>query len=203
MITAIAWNPKATVNTGKATREILVGTQKGEILETWIEPTDDYFGKEERYVHLVYRLSIDNNDASSLSSCQIVGLYFNRLVMPSAHNNYIVMVTTANRVYQFMGEGKSVSASPSYDTPSASTPSPPTMFGALFARYTTNASFQELPGDIGWSSLYFYSPSTTGSGVPPLALFAWVTGPGIYQGRLALDAPQMTDDRVDNAQLIP
>ncbi|KAI8340709.1 Pep3/Vps18/deep orange family-domain-containing protein [Chlamydoabsidia padenii] len=210
MITAIGWNPIATTSTGTGTREILLGTQKGEILETWIEPTDDYFGKEERYLNLVYRLSIDNNGPiSSLSPSQIVGLYFNRMLSPSpAAQKYIVVVTTANRIYQFTGSANPSSSSSYENASSSSTISSTTMFNSLFANYTTNASFQELPGDIGWSGLYFYNPSTISRsnkkvGSLPKDLFAWVTGPGIYQGRLTLDAQQITDDMIDNAQLIP
>ncbi|ORZ19894.1 Pep3/Vps18/deep orange family-domain-containing protein [Absidia repens] len=197
VITAIGWNLRATT-TSNATREILLGIQNGEIYETWIEPTDEYFGKEEHYAKLVYQLPVDPNDAassiSSLSPCHIVGLHFDRLVSPSCQD-YIVMVTTANRIYQFMGIAK-----PSKITgPDISAPS---MFESLFARYSVNASFQELPGDIGWSDLSFHR-STWPNGSLPKDIFAWVTGPGIYQGRLALETQHMADDMIDNAQLIP
>ncbi|CAO3596798.1 unnamed protein product [Absidia cylindrospora] len=105
------------------------------------------------------------------------------------------MVTTANRIYQFMGIAK-----PSKITGHDN--SAPSMFESLFARYSANASFQELPGDIGWSDLSFHR-STWPNGSLPMDIFAWVTGPGIYQGRLVLETQHMTDDLIDNAQLIP
>ncbi|KAI8088938.1 Pep3/Vps18/deep orange family-domain-containing protein [Halteromyces radiatus] len=187
VITSIGWNHQATMNS-TATLEILLGTNKGEIYETWIEPTDEYFKKEERYLKLLYQLSVDSPTLSpSLLPSQIVGLHFESI--PA--QKYLVMVTTANRLYQFIGITNPASSAGIHETGSA-------MFKPLFSQYTNNVSFQELPGDIGWSGLYLYNVTTLQRSSE---IFAWVTGPGVYQGRIDVKS-EKTDDLIDNAQLI-
>ena len=51
-ITSVAWNPThPTRNTG----EILFGTANGLIYETYIEPSDEYFKREDRYLRQVWK----------------------------------------------------------------------------------------------------------------------------------------------------
>ncbi|CAO3651138.1 unnamed protein product [Cunninghamella echinulata] len=203
VITAIAWNNQATPSSS-ATREILLGTNQGQIYETWIEPTDEYFKKEEIYVTLVYTLNIDISNAANLyiPPQQIIGIHFDSISSATSQhtattsitttNKYFVMATTSSRLYQFFGQ--TTSHSSMNDNESTST----SMFGSLFAPYTMNAQFLELPGNIGWSKLCFYNPKKMKYSPNT---FAWVTGPGIFQGRLRL-GKNTTNEIIDNSQLI-
>lgn len=51
-ITSVAWNPARPTRT---TGEILLGTADGFIYETLIEPSDEYFKREDRYVRKVWK----------------------------------------------------------------------------------------------------------------------------------------------------
>ncbi|KAK9370947.1 Pep3/Vps18/deep orange family-domain-containing protein [Lipomyces kononenkoae] len=52
IITSVAWNP---TEPSSSTKEILVGTADGKVIETYIEPSDEYFKREERFSKLVWR----------------------------------------------------------------------------------------------------------------------------------------------------
>ena len=76
-----------------STREILLGTTKGWIVETEIEPTDKGVEKDEKYVKVVYKFS---------DAAPITGL----VVEPfpsSGGKKFVVLATTAIRIYQFVG----------------------------------------------------------------------------------------------------
>lgn len=51
-ITSVAWNPALPTRT---TGEILLGTADGAIYETFIEPSDEYFKREDRYIRKVWK----------------------------------------------------------------------------------------------------------------------------------------------------
>jgi hypothetical protein len=53
VIESVAWNKTASNRLQEnSTKAILLGTQQGRIFEAEIEPTDEYFKREERYVKL-------------------------------------------------------------------------------------------------------------------------------------------------------
>lgn len=172
MITAIAWNNQTITSSSSsscATREILLGTNQGQIYETWIEPTDEYFKKELKYVTLVHTLKVDMTNAATsyMPPQQIVGIHFDTLstttfTTTNHHHHYptyFIMVTTSSRLYQFIGQS---SAHLNEDESS--------LFGSLFSKYS---QFQELPGNIGWSKLCFYNPKRNKYSPN---IFAWITG---------------------------
>ncbi|KAK9457880.1 Pep3/Vps18/deep orange family-domain-containing protein [Dipodascopsis uninucleata] len=51
-ITSVAWNP---TEPSSSTKEILIGTSDGKIIETYIEPSDEYFKREERFSRLAWK----------------------------------------------------------------------------------------------------------------------------------------------------
>ncbi|WEW56591.1 tethering complex subunit [Emydomyces testavorans] len=52
-IESIAWNPAQPT---ASTREILVGAADGNIYEVYIEPATEFYRRDEKYVHAVYKL---------------------------------------------------------------------------------------------------------------------------------------------------
>ncbi|KAI8074843.1 Pep3/Vps18/deep orange family-domain-containing protein [Gongronella butleri] len=190
-ITAVAWNQQASTSQ-TSTQEILLGTQQGQLYETWLDPTDEFFKKEERYVHLVYTLPVpDIPPPHAHDHARITGLHVDRIANTA---NYHVLATTSTRLYQFLG--RAAPSNPAAHEAGAA------MFAPLFAQYA-NPNFHELPGAIHASSLALYTAATS-STARTLCLFAWSSAPGIYQGQLDLASEHTTtDDIIENSQLIP
>ncbi|KAF5014847.1 hypothetical protein F66182_14031 [Fusarium sp. NRRL 66182] len=53
LIESVAWNPSGPT---ASTREILVGVTDGNVYEVYIEPSTEFYRREERYVTNVYRI---------------------------------------------------------------------------------------------------------------------------------------------------
>lgn len=51
-ITSVAWNPSHPT---RSTGEILLGTSDGTIYETYLEPSDEYFKRDDRYLRQVWK----------------------------------------------------------------------------------------------------------------------------------------------------
>jgi hypothetical protein len=63
---------------------------------------------------------------------------------------------------------------------------------------------QEIPSELSYSELHFWSPFIQSSGVPSLpTAFSWLTGAGIYAGRLTFGNQGEGDEVAGNAQLFP
>ncbi|CAG8483434.1 620_t:CDS:10 [Paraglomus occultum] len=181
VIESVAWNKEAGTSSDPSTKKILIGTRNGLIFEAEIEPTDEYFKREEKFCKQVY--SIQEN-------LPITGLRFEQFTVTP--RKYFIVATTPTRIYQFIGM-----AQPKADYDGAS------MFGNLFAKYETNPGFQELPGDLPYSELHFFTPyqDIQYQGTPKT--FAWLTGPGIYHGNLVFGSQDVGDSVIDSAHLLP
>ncbi|CAJ0764682.1 7508_t:CDS:10 [Entrophospora sp. SA101] len=174
----IGWNKFTVTPTDTSTKKILIGSRNGLIYEAEIEPTEEFFKKEEKYCKQIY--SINEN-------LPITGLRFEQF--PGIPRKYFVVATTPTRIYQFIGN-----ANPSADIDSGA------MFESLFSKYESNPGFQELPGDLPYSELHFFAPyNDQGSA----KTFAWLTGPGIYHGNLVFGSQDVGDSVIDVAQLLP
>ena len=121
MIDSVAWNRP---NKGDvSTREILLGPTKGQIYETEIEPTDKGVEKDEKYVKLVYKLP---------EVTPITGLCVEPFPQ-SGGKKFFVIVTTATRIYQFVGTVQGGRDS---------------VFDSVFANYSTNAGTRQLRAHV-------------------------------------------------------
>ncbi|KAG1047354.1 hypothetical protein G6F46_009640 [Rhizopus delemar] len=199
VITSIAWNKQATL-TDPSTREILIGTKNGLIYETCIEPTDEYFKKEEKYFKQVYSIHE--------STMPITGLYFEQF--PVNNRKYFVMATTTTRIYQFIGF---VGPSSSNTSSTSGLPSigngdiiedrgERAMFENLFSKYDINPGYQELPGELPHSELHFFNRFHELQQQGIAEAFAWLTGPGIYHGSLVFGSQNVGDSVIDVVQLL-
>ncbi|CAI2181674.1 1175_t:CDS:10 [Funneliformis geosporum] len=176
IIESVGWNRFNGSSSDTSTKKFLIGSRNGVIYEAEIEPTDEFFKKEEKYCKQVYSLN---------ESVPITGLRVEQF--PVTSRKYFIVATTPTRLYQFVGN-----ATPSRDDEVAS------MFESLFTRYDINPVFQELPGDLPYSELQFYSQF---QGVAKN--FAWLTGPGIYHGSLVFGSQDVGDSVIDSAKLLP
>lgn len=94
-ITSVAWNPARPTRT---TGEILLGTSDGSIYETLIEPSDEYFKKEDRYVKHVYK-----------TQSAITGLHYLSSLDKSIRK--IIACTQSGHSYFWQGKVSSLSTS--------------------------------------------------------------------------------------------
>ncbi|KAF7727857.1 hypothetical protein EC973_006970 [Apophysomyces ossiformis] len=191
-ISSIAWNKQATL-TDPSTQEILIGTKNGLIYEACLEPTDEFFRREEKYFKQVYSIHE--------STMPITGLHFEQF--PVNSRKYFVLATTPTRIYQFIGfvGPSSGSRSPS-GFGEAEDRGEKAMFEGLFSKYDVNPDFQELPGDLPYSEVHFFSRFHELQQQGVAQTFAWLTGPGIYHGDLVFGSQSVGDRVIDNVQLL-
>ncbi|CAB4425152.1 unnamed protein product [Rhizophagus irregularis] len=183
IIESVGWNRFNGSSSDTSTKKILIGSRNGMIFEAEIEPTDEFFKKEEKFCKQVYSLN---------RNVPITGLRIEQF--PATTRKYLIVAATPTRLYQFIGN-----ATPSKDDEVAS------MFENLFASYAINPVFQELPGDLTYSELQFYSQyqyqDLHYQGTAKN--FAWLTGPGIYHGSLVFGSQDTGDSVIDSAKLLP
>jgi len=153
------------------THRILLGTTKGLIFETVIE------NEKDKYLKKLY----DLNEVDSKEAVPISGLHIEQFpATKNAEEKFFVMAATPTRHYQFIG-------GPSFE--------------AMFQRYASTPAFVELPGDLGYSELRFFSPYPRRFVVSETC--AWMTGAGIYYGKLSFGSQDQPGDRVvDDGKLL-
>ncbi|CAG8443250.1 6027_t:CDS:10 [Acaulospora colombiana] len=165
IIESVGWNKSAGSSSDTSTKKILIGSRNGIIYEAEIEPTDEYFKKEEKYCKQVYSLN---------ESLPITGLRIEQF--PASPRKYLIVATTPTRIYQFIGNANTAA---DFD------------------------DFQELPGDLPYSELHFFSQYQDLHYQGSAKNFAWLTGPGIYHGSLVFGSQDFGDRVIDSAQLLP
>lgn len=89
-ITSIAWNP---AHPTRSTGEILLGTDNGLIYETFLEPSDEYFKREDRYIRQVWKSP--NEDA-------IMGI--NVTYGKDSSVRKVMATTNSGRIYFWQGK---------------------------------------------------------------------------------------------------
>ena len=86
-IESIAWNPSLPT---ASTREILVGTSDGNIYEAYIEPSNEFYRREEKYLKAVYK--VDG---------PVTGLWVDQI--PGRGDTRRVLAGTPSRLLHFFG----------------------------------------------------------------------------------------------------
>ncbi|XP_031550189.1 vacuolar protein sorting-associated protein 18 homolog [Actinia tenebrosa] len=176
LISAVAWNKSKLTET--STQTILLGTTKGLLFETEIEPEEKFFqGGIERFLKQLYDVN-----ASGEKEEPTCGVMFEKL--SSQDRKYIIMVATLSRLYQFIGD---VSNGETVD------------FLPMFTEYeNAPAPFHEMPGNLEHGELrFFYSKFR---GAP--SSFAWLTGSGVYYGKLTFTPNEKIDNIITESKLL-
>lgn len=95
VIESVAWNKAALLSSTHSTssREFLIGARNGTVYEALLDAEDDFFKSQERYIQPVF--SLPERHA-------ITGLKFD-FYPPSDPKKVVVVLTTASRIYQFVG----------------------------------------------------------------------------------------------------
>ncbi|PFX17103.1 Vacuolar protein sorting-associated protein 18-like [Stylophora pistillata] len=180
LINAIAWNKSKL--TESSTQTILLGTTKGLVFETEVEPEEKFFqGGLEKFWKQLYNVNSLGGPEES-----IYGIMFEKFpVSPKSDRKYFVMVSTLSRLYQFIGD---VTVTDSLD------------LQPLFAEYENDpAPFLEMPGHLDSSELALFYPKVRG--LP--SSFAWLTGSGLYFGKLDFSPPESCDNITAETRLLP
>lgn len=160
LINAIAWNHPRTAtdsNNENSTGTILIGTTKGLILQTELVHSDEskFFplsAGPRQYVKEVFDVGTETG--------AITGLEYHQITSQSqTERNFVVLVSTNNRLYRIVGS-----------VASGLDPAP------LQTLFSQNAnSFIEVPGRLKHAKLDVYYPNQSS---PPIRL-AWLTEPGV------------------------
>ncbi|KAI9374913.1 Pep3/Vps18/deep orange family-domain-containing protein [Aspergillus egyptiacus] len=178
-IESVAWSPSLAT---ASTREILLGTTDGQVWEAYIEPSTEFYRREERYASSIYRTP----DASP-----VTGIWADSL--PSKGEQRRVLVATHGRLLCFLGRtgrsGKEGGGS---------------IYADLFQRETP------IIHDIGQSSgsapsLLALSPPGTDAhhaDALPDREFAWLSSQGVYHGPLPY-APDKLNQPFEGSSMLP
>ncbi|KAG0232703.1 hypothetical protein BGW42_007957 [Actinomortierella wolfii] len=186
VIESIAWNRSHDKAVDSSTRAFLIGTRNGHIYEAELEPTAEFFKKEERYFKQVYTVQ---------PNMPICGLRMEQF--PYDVRKYLVIAVTPTRIYQFIGTVSPSSAG------GGALGDDRAVFETLFSKYEVNPGFTELPGDLPYGQLHFFTPYQELQYQGVAKTFAWLTGPGIYHGNLVFGSQNPGDSVIDAAQLLP
>ncbi|KAI0756694.1 Pep3/Vps18/deep orange family-domain-containing protein [Daedaleopsis nitida] len=181
VIESVAWNKAALLSSSHSTstREMLIGARNGTIYEAVLDAEEDFFKSQERYLQPVFTLPERH---------PVTGLKFD-MFPPLDPKRALILVTTATRIYQFVG------------IPDRRSEEGGRVFSAMFASYRDTApKIVELPGSVEYSELHVYSANADQAYSLPRTV-AWMNAAGIYHGNL--DFESSTDDLIDSAQLLP
>ncbi|KAF7719603.1 Vps18-like protein [Penicillium ucsense] len=177
-IESVAWNPSLPT---ASTREILLGATDGSVYETYIEPSTEFYRREEKYVTVVYRVP-DGSPVTGISA----------ELVPSNPESRQVMLATSGRLIYFLGR---VVAATRHGRDGGGS-----IYADLFQRETALIHESANSSSSAPSSLMVNSSSIAGSHQTDSQAekeFAWLNAEGIYHGPLSAGNP------FDNAKMLP
>lgn len=164
-IESIAWNPSLPT---ASTREILLGTTDGTVYEVYIEPSSEFYRREEKYVTAVYR---------SPEASAVTGIWADDVPSKDGEQRRVLAATHA-KLMHFVGRvgrhGKEGGGS---------------IYADLFQREEPAMHEVEKPSESAPSVLAI-SPGggsareETEGNVDLEKEFAWLSAQGVYHGQL-------------------
>lgn len=178
-IECIAWNPSLPT---ASTREILIGATDGHVYEVYIEPSTEFYRREERYVNTVYRVP----DAS------VTGIFADSI--SGKPDQRRVLLATPTKLLLFSGHigrhGKESGGS---------------VYAELFQR-STPAVYEVPKATKSAPSTLAISPNPSEDhhieGQSLERRFAWLSSQGVFHGSLE-HSPSETGRPFDNAKMLP
>ncbi|KAI4101564.1 MAG: hypothetical protein LQ345_007409 [Seirophora villosa] len=165
-IETIAWNPSLPT---ASTREILIGASDGNVYEVYIEPSNEFYRREEKYLKAVYKIP----DAA------ITGLRID--LISNRPDGRAIVISTPTRLFHFAGRigrpGQEGSGS---------------IFSKLFE--TETPTIHEVPPDSKpVPSTLTVSPNppegVSAHGQDGERSYAWLSAQGVLYGQLRTNAP--------------
>ncbi|KAL3446270.1 Pep3/Vps18/deep orange family-domain-containing protein [Aspergillus insuetus] len=178
-IESIAWSPSLPT---ASTREILVGTTDGQVWETYIEPSTEFYRREERYAASIYRTP---------DSSPVTGIWAEPV--PAKTEQRRVLVATHGRLSSFVGRtsrsGKEGGGS---------------IYADLFQRETPVVHEIDRPSGSAPSTLAVSPPGSDAHHAdgPAERGFAWLSSQGVYHGSLPTSVENINKP-FDSATMLP
>lgn len=126
MIESVCWAYLGDRIQTTSTGPILIGSQEGVIYEACLEPTDEYFKREEKYLKQVFTLPAPE---------PITGIHFESF--PESSKKFMIVATTAHWIYPFVGRVLH-HISRVASTPSSTSASCGPIFDNVFQAYAEN-----------------------------------------------------------------
>ncbi|KAF2484672.1 Pep3/Vps18/deep orange family-domain-containing protein [Neohortaea acidophila] len=166
-IESVAWNPSQPT---ASTREILVGSADGNVYETYIEPSTEFYRREEKYVKNVY----------NAQDGAVVGIYAE--ILAGRPDTRRVMIATHHRLLHFTGR-----------TGRQGTEGSGSIYSKLFESESPAVHEIERAGGNAPSLLAISpdspdaTPSSTSSNEDHA--YAWLSTQGVFHGRLLSSSP--------------
>ena len=178
-IESIAWNPSIPT---ASTREILLGTTDGNVYEVYIEPSTEFYRREEKYVTPVYRVP----EASA-----VTGVWADNV--PSKPDQKRVLVATHGKLMHFLGragrQGREGGGS---------------IYADFFQREAPVVHEIQKPSSSVPSVLAVSPGGSDGHHAdgPSDKEFAWLSSQGVYHGQLPY-AQEKAHQLFEESRMLP
>ncbi|PYI15316.1 hypothetical protein BO99DRAFT_342882 [Aspergillus violaceofuscus CBS 115571] len=178
-IESVAWNP---AHPTASTREILLGTTDGQIWEAYIEPSSEFYRREERYAHVVFK---------GLEGSPVTGLWAESI--PARPELRRVLIATHAKLLSFLGRtGR-------YGREGGSP-----IYADLFQRESPVTHEIQKPSGAS-PSMLAVSPiladaQTTGGVIDKE--FAWLSSQGVFHGQLPYTSEKLSKP-FESASMLP
>ncbi|PWY70236.1 hypothetical protein BO70DRAFT_365547 [Aspergillus heteromorphus CBS 117.55] len=168
-IESVAWNPSLPT---ASTREILLGTTDGHIWEAYIEPSAEFYRREERYAHTIYKAP---------EASPVTGLWTEAI--PTRPELRRVLITTHGRVLCFLGR-----------TGRYGREGGGPIYADLFQREAPVVYEIQNPSNSAPSSLAISPiiPEGQNASGHPENEFAWLSSQGVYHGQLPYSSEKLS-----------
>lgn len=156
-ITSVAWNP---TNPTRSTGEILLGTANGIIYETFLEPSDEYFKREDRYLRQVWKTP--SGDA-------VKGLHV--AFGKDSNIRKVIATTTSGRIFFWQGK-----------VTSHSSPDAIPIYPKFFEREEPTVEVFDPQKE----STLAIAPKPAKPPKSYAPIFGWLTGFGVLHGKIPI-----------------
>lgn len=174
-IESIAWNPSIPT---ASTREILVGASDGNLYEVYIEPSNEFYRREEKYLKAVYKIP----------DGPVAGLWVD--LIPGRSDSRRIMVATPTRLLHFVGrigrhgtEGSGSIFTKLFETEA------PTTHDAPQSAAPTPSSLAVSPDPPESSAVEDEDNER---------IFAWLSSQGVFYGKLKTSATSNLGNSIFN-----
>ncbi|KAF2841545.1 hypothetical protein M501DRAFT_928930 [Patellaria atrata CBS 101060] len=180
-IESIAWNPSRPT---ASTREILVGASDGNVYETYIDPSTEFYRREEKYFKSVHR-----------ADGAVTGLWAD--LIPNRSDARRVLVATPGKLFHFVGKigrhGHEGSGS---------------IFAALFESESPTVHELATQAATGTSCLAVSPDPTEGAHADSAGIertFAWLSSQGVFHGPLltSSDLSRLGNKLYSESRMLP
>ncbi|KAL3465809.1 Pep3/Vps18/deep orange family-domain-containing protein [Aspergillus heterothallicus] len=180
LIESVAWSPSLPT---ASTREILLGTTDGQVWETYIEPSTEFYRREERYATSIYRTT-DSNPVTGIWAAPV----------PAETEKRRVLVATHDRLSCFLGR-----------TSRSGREGGGSIYADLFQRETPIVHESDRSTGSAPSTLAISPPLSDDAHHADGSAdreFAWLSSQGIYHGSLSA-AAEYINKPFDSATMLP